>query len=351
MNTASASQLEPGRSYVGPRDALELQLTQIWEDLLNRRPIGVDQDFFLLGGDSLLAMSLLARIVQDTGCSLPPAGIFQAPTIEKLARALRAEAHPGVWSPLVPIQPQGSRPPFFCVHPGGGNVLCYLQLSQHLGPEQPFFGLQCPGVDGVREPLTSAADMAREYVAAIQLAFPHGPYALGGWSVGGVLAYEMAQQLRQAGQRVSLLALLDSGVLYAWALLSALYPKGETGLFEMLRLPSAQQLAEFRRRCAPARLIPEHADDLLAGRILRLFAANIRAVIQYQARPYPGPVTLFRAREALVKERSNPYREWTRLCEQVVLHEVPGNHLTMIHEPHVSGLAECLRQCLAAAEQ
>jgi thioesterase domain-containing protein/acyl carrier protein len=343
MNPMSTSE-----RYVAPRDALELQLAHIWENLLDRRPISVDEDFFTLGGDSLLAMSLLARIVQETGCSLPAAGICQATTIERLAKALHEESHPGDWTPLVPIQTAGTAPPFFCVHPGGGNVLCYLQLSRELGPEQPFFGLQCPGVDGVRQPLTTAADMAREYVAAVQRQQPHGPYALGGWSVGGVLAYEMAQQLRAAGEEVGLLALLDSGVLYACAILMALFPKGDLGVFDLLRLDSKEQVAEFRRRSAPARLVPDDASDELASRIFRLFASNMRAIMHYQAKPYDGCLTLWQAAEGLVQERFEPDREWSRRCDRVEVRVVPGNHLTMIHEPHVQVLAAELRRYLEA---
>ena len=336
---------------IAPRDALELQLTYIWEDLLEQRPIGVDEDFFQLGGDSLLAMSLLARIVQETGYTLPAGGIFQAPTIEKLARLLRLDSDPDEWSPLVPIQTEGSKLPFFCIHPGGGNVLCYLQLSRRLGPGRPFYGLQCPGVDGIRPPAATAEEMAEGYVAAIRRVQPHGPYAIGGWSVGGVLAYEMAQRLRASGQEVRLLAIIDSGILYACAILTALFPKGQPGMLDMLRLSSAEQLADFRRLSAPARLIPDDADERLARQIYSLFASNMRAVLNYRAAPYEGKITLFQAAEAIVKPRFEPSREWPRLCDDVELHVVPGNHLTVVREPHVGKLAERLALCLEAVER
>jgi len=334
-----------------PHDALELQLVQIWEDLLQRRPVGVDEDFFELGGDSLLAMSLLARVSQETGYNLPTSGILQARTIEKLARALREGVPPENWSPIVPIQPEGTNRPFFCVHPGGGNVLCYLGLSKWLGGDWPFFGVQCPGIDGVREPLHTAEEMAREYVAALMRVQPRGPYALGGWSVGGVLALEMAQQLTAAGHRVAPLAIFDSGALYACAILTAMFPKGEMGTLDWLRMPGDQQVAEFRRRSAPARLVPDNADDALAGRIARLFASNMRALLNYSPRPYAGRIVLFQASEAIVKKRFEPRYEWPRLCEHVEVLEVPGNHLTMIYEPHVRVLAEKLRHCLETATE
>ena len=340
----------PTRRYVAPRNAIEHQLARIWEDLLDRRPIGVEENFFEAGGDSILAMSLLARIAHELGCNLPPAGILQAATIEKLAVALRQGARPEDWSPLVPIQAEGGKPPFFCVHPGGGNVLCYLQLSKQLGADRPFYGLQCPGVDGVLQPVAQAEQMARQYVAAIRQVQPRGPYAVGGWSVGGVFAYEIAQQLRAAGEQVRLLAILDSGILYACALLTAIFPKGDTGILDVLRMASPEQIGEFRRRSAPARLIPDNADDEFALRLFRLFASNMRAVLEYQAQPYAGPLALFQAAESLVKPRFEPRHEWARLCDQVEVQIVPGNHLNMIHEPHVQVLGHLLRQRLEATD-
>ncbi len=339
----------PAQVVVSPRDGLELQLVQIWEELLNIQPIGVNQDFFELGGDSLLAMALLARIVQDTGRTLPTSGLFEARTIERMGELLREETSTSNRSLLVPIQPLGSRRPFFCVHPGGGNVLCYMQLANELGTDQPFYGLQCRGLDDDLAPLESYQAMAAEYLAEVRRVQPHGPYALGGWSVGGVLAFEMAQQLRAEGEEVAVLAIMDSGVLYAIAVLLAMFPKGESGLLDVVRMESAEQLAEFRRRSAPARLVPAHADDRLAMRIKRLFSANMHMMMRYHSQPYDGRISLIRAADAIVKARLDPQHEWTGVCEQVDLHVVPGDHLTMIHEPHVQILAEQLRKCLDAA--
>jgi thioesterase domain-containing protein len=331
---------------IAPRNVLEFQLSRIWEDLFGRSPIGIDEDFFELGGESLLAMTLLARIAQDIGCSVPAAGIFQARTIEKLARVLDDASEPVQWSPLVPIRTQGTKPPFFCVHPSGGNVLCYLQLSRHLGEDQPFYGLECRGHSGHSEPLTSAKEMAGEYVAALRSVQPSGPYSLGGWSIGGVLAFEMAQQLRAAGEQIRLLALIDSGVLYCVALLTALFPDKDLGLFDVMRLDPAERLIEFRRRSAPARLIPQNADDDLARRIMNLFVANMRAVMTYPIESYDRPLTLFQAFDPIVKPRFQPGREWASRCTNLDVIAVPGSHLTMIHEPHVAVLADELRRCL-----
>jgi thioesterase domain-containing protein/aryl carrier-like protein len=321
-------------------------LVRIWEDLLERHPVGLDEDFFQLGGDSVLAMSLLARVIQETGYALPAGGIFQARTIEKLAELLREGCAPEDWSPMVAIQPEGTRTPFFCVHPGGGNVLCYLQLSRHLGTDQPFYGLQAPGLDGICQPLSSIEEMAERYVTAIRRSHPQGPYALGGWSVGGVVAYEMAQRLRAAGQEVRMLAIIDSGVLYAIAVLMAMFPKGGPGAFDIMRQPADDQLADFRVRSAAAKLIPDQADEKLAGRIHRLFVSNMRAVFNYHPSRYEGRISVLQAEERLVRDRFDPAREWSQRCAHVATYTVPGDHLSMLHEPHVGSLAAALRRAL-----
>ena len=331
---------------ITPRDALEFQLVRIWEELLDQRPIGINEDFFELGGDSIIAMSLLARIAGETGYELPSSGILQSRTIEKLAAALRQGNTPESWSPLVAIQPKGDGVPFFCVHPGGGNVLCYLRLSQHLGPEQPFYGLQAPGLDGMCEPITTVAEMAERYVAAIRRSHPHGPYALGGWSVGGVVAYEMAQRLRADNEEVPTLAVIDSGVLYSCAVLTAMFPSGGPGALDLIRQPAAEQIADFRVRSAVARLVPENADDKLALRIFRLFVTNMMAVLNYRPARNDGVIDVFQAEEKMVKDRFNPFSEWSQFCDDVRLHVVSGNHLSMVHEPHVDHLASELRLCL-----
>ena len=336
---------------VAPRDALELQLVRIWEDLLDQRPIGVNEDFFQLGGDSVIAMSLLARTANETGYDLPAGGILQARTVEKLAAVLRQGCTPDAWSPLVAIQSEGTATPFFCIHPGGGNVLCYLRLSQNLGTDQPFFGLQAPGLDGICEPLTTVEEMAERYVTAILRSHPRGPYALGGWSVGGVVAYEMARRMRALGHEVQTVAIIDSGVLYACAVLAALFPKGGPGALDLIRQPAAEQIADFRARSAVAKLVPENADDKLAGRIFRLFVTNMKAVLNYRPARYDGHIDLFQAQEKIVRERFDPHREWSQLCDNVQLYKVPGSHLSMVHEPHVNALADVLRVCLRPAHR
>ena len=191
-------------AFLAPRDALERQLTNLWEMVLGRTPIGVTDNFFDIGGHSLLAAQLFARIDRELGANLPLATLFHAPTVRQLADLLRQKDWKPSWASLVPIQPAGSRKPLFCVHGAGGNVLLYRDLARHLGPDQPIYGLQSRGIDGGESYLTRFEDMAAHYINEIKTVQPEGPYNLAGYCLGGTLALEMAQQLEAKGEEVAL---------------------------------------------------------------------------------------------------------------------------------------------------
>jgi hypothetical protein len=156
-------------TFVAPRDALELQLTQIWEEILNVRPIGLRDNFFDLGGHFLLAVRLMVTVGRFKN-NLPLAALFQGPTIEQLAALLRQDEETDtlLWSPLVALQPNGSKPPFFCVPGEGGNVIYFYELARSLGQDQPFYGLQAVGLDGQSKPYTSLEEMVARYIQEIQ---------------------------------------------------------------------------------------------------------------------------------------------------------------------------------------
>ncbi len=196
--------------YLPPRDRLELRLVQIWEAVLGCHPIGIADNFFELGGHSLLAVRLIAQIHQQLGYELRMTSLFSGGTVERQAELLREGAGALPYESLVAIQPQGSRTPLFCIHPGGGGVLGYLGLAHHLGTDQPVFGLQARGWEDDLTPLTTIEEMAASYLHAVIRLQAQGPYLLGGWSFGGLVAFEMAQQLRAQGEEVALVALLDA---------------------------------------------------------------------------------------------------------------------------------------------
>jgi surfactin family lipopeptide synthetase A len=349
-------------------DPIEQMLVQIWSRILRIKSISIHDNFFNLGGHSLLAVRVIAEIERLVKRRLPLATFFKAPTIEKLAQILRGEMSPSGWSPLVAIQPSGSRPPFFCMHGAGGTVLIYRDLSRHLGLDQPFYGLQSQGLDGSRPPLETIEEMAAIYVREIRRVQPHGPYFVGGYCGGGTIAYEVAQQLRADGQQVALLALFDTMnwskishtlwnkgsytcqrlVFHAASFLSLNFKGQAKFLREKMEILSSRipvwrgmLLARFSKSASSTASLPS-----LLGRI---WQTNDRACFQYVPKPYPGTVTDFRP---LTQYRifSKPDLKWDRLArggQDVVV--LPVNPASMLVEPFVGYLAAALRQSMDAA--
>lgn len=196
----------PDETFVGARNNAEIKLVKLLEKALKMNHIGIQDNIFELGLDSLQAYRLFAQIKKMTGIQLPLSILFQAPTIELLADYLTRKEANAPWSSLVHIQPNGSKLPLFCIHAGAGTVLFYRELSRYLEEDQPFYGLQPIGLDGKDKFHTSIAEMAAHYIKEIQTINPDGPYLLGGYCFGGVVAFEMAQQLISKGCKVSLLA-------------------------------------------------------------------------------------------------------------------------------------------------
>ncbi len=197
--------------YVAPRNKTEEILAGIWQELLKLSKVSVKDSFFDLGGQSLLAVRLFNRIEQEFGRRFPLAMLFRAPTIEQLARKLTADDDTASeWPSLVPIQPNGSKTPLFLVHGAGGNVLLYRALAKRLEPDYPLYGLQSQGLDGQSKPLQTIEEMADRYLQEIRTVQPTGPYLLGGYCLGGTVAYEMAQRLVAGGEKVAMVAMLDT---------------------------------------------------------------------------------------------------------------------------------------------
>jgi amino acid adenylation domain-containing protein len=348
--------------FVPPRDAVELALAQIWEGILDIRPVGVRSSFFMLGGHSILAVRLMSRIHATLGKTLPLAALFGAETIEQLARLLRREIEPAPFSPLVAVQPRGRSRPLYCVHPAGGNALCYLDLAHSLGPDQPVYGLQARGLDERRAPDERVEDMAAAYLDAIRAAQPAGPYLLAGWSFGGLVAFEMAQALVRRGERVGLLALIDTypmaqdgrpplaGAALVQDLVGADVP---LSLAHMERLPPDEQIAYVLEQARKVHLIPPDVGPDRAARLLRVFRANTQAGRAYTPSHYPGRAHLFRALEEPPGSGAPDLTAfWGRLLTGgVETHWVAGSHRTLGRRPHVQGLADALKPILAEVER
>jgi len=333
-----------GPERLGPRDALELQLVQIWEEVLNVHPIGVRDDFFAAGGHSLLAVQVTARIESRLGRTLPLAALLRHPTIERLAALLREDATPLLRTPLVELAP-GAGTPLFLVHPVGGEILCYVPLARRL--DRPVYGLQST------EEALSLEEMATLYLRHVREVQPAGPYLLGGWSLGGAVAFEMARQLEAQGETVERLVLIDSyapGPLWQQDLddralvamfaddLAQLLGIGGRALPEGLGEDAISWLAA---RAEEEGLMPPGLGVAELQRRFATFAANFRAMAGYVGGSCTAPLLLVRASQS----SGDADGGWGRVAGQgVEIREIAGDHYTLLQEPTVESLATLLQE-------
>ncbi|MEH2296963.1 non-ribosomal peptide synthetase [Nostoc sp.] len=390
------------KTFITPRNPTESTLAKIWAEVLNIERVGIYDNFFDLGGDSLLTVRLLKQIHKQFERELPLSSLFLNPTIESLATSLSSETDSLAWSPLVTIQPTGSNPAFFCVHPIFGVVFPYYELAHQLGKNQPFYGLQPIGLDGKTPPLTCIEDMATHYIEALRTVQPKGPYFLGGWSFGGWVAFEMAQQLQKSGEEVALLAVLDTlapipgnipslsnsfkfmlttVVRYIWPFfLDYLYliiaitknrinslTSGLTNFNKIVRYSFWESLTRtlqtnlfsqlILKEDATVNLISEESklrflSELAIRPMLRVFYANSQAVLNYVPQAYPKGINLFRTKVQSSIAKEDPSMGWDQLIVGgTEIHHIPGNHLTMLRKPHIQFLGAQLKACIEKAQK
>jgi thioesterase domain-containing protein/aryl carrier-like protein len=373
-------QVSSDGTLIAPRDYFELQLAGIWEELLAHRAVSIHDNFFELGGHSLLVMSLLERVQQQCGLRVSVSDLFQRPTIAGMADCLRSQSATAPWTPLVAIKPQGRKTPFFCVHPGPGSVFCYLHLAHRLDLEQPFYALQACGLDGREEPSTSIEEMAASYIAAMRTVQPEGPYLLGGHCFGGIVALEMAQQLAEDGQQVALLAIMDTPppifqepednisaeemqlarvAGMAEALERFLGIKLHISYDDLLHRSQDEQHSILMERLQQLNFMPPGAGGEQIQALLRVSQANDIASAHYQPQMAPCAITLFRAQDLpaelgdgiLADLYRDPAFGWRAFSPSLVeLYHIPGDHVTMLTEPHVRVLAASLQRTFASAQ-
>jgi amino acid adenylation domain-containing protein len=375
--------LEAERTYVSPRTPVELKLVSIWEEVFNIHPVGVEDNFFDLGGHSILALRLMAQVHKEFGRALPLSTLTEAGDIAHLAEVLNREGVVTEYSPIVPIQPNGSKPPFFCVHPLGGHVLRFYELARRLGPEQPFYGIQGRDIADVGDDYESIEQMAEVYVKALRETQPAGPYHLGGYSFGSFVAFEMAQQLVRSGEEVALLFLLDTwapAVLHLLpefdkdALLLSVIAKEiamrsgrkdfELSPSELENLEGEAQLKHFLVCVRKAGLVPEGISDEIGLAYVRRLMQGIKtrgaAWRSYEPDIYPGKITFLRCLEqepflfnTLAEAGADihdPTSGWGALsAEDLDVYFVPGYHERMMNEPSVNEVAKVLAACMDRA--
>ncbi|AMP07572.1 non-ribosomal peptide synthetase [Collimonas pratensis] len=365
------------QSLVPPRDGIERRLVSLWESVLEISPIGVQDNFFNLGGHSLLAVYLMAEIEREFGKNLPLATLFRNPTIEKLGESLRDETENVAWSPLVPIRATGTAMPFFCVAGGGGNVLYFYALASMLPADRPFYGLQAIGLDGQQAPLEKVEEIAAAYIREIRKVQPHGPYLLGGHCFGSWIAFEMAQQLQQQGEQIASVIVIDAPAPLpkpaqvsldntddaTWlakfgAILSESAGK-DLGVdhAELRCLGPEAQLAYFKDKMEAGGMLPPGTAMAQVRGFFQVFVQNSKtAYLPHDTQPVP--ITLFKAEEfhpdydysaaddadAGSAASTLGWNSFSGNRTTVAL--VPGNHITMMSEPHVFGLADKIKLSL-----
>lgn len=362
-------------TYIAPRSHLEKMLVGIWAEVLGVRQVGLDDDFFDLGGHSLVGVRLFAKIRKTYQVDLELAVLFEARTVRQLADVIRkAQQPPGAEqktsSTLVPIQPNGSRTPFFCVHGVGGGVLNYEAIAKALGPDQPFYAFRSLLLtrEDIRE--TTIEELASVYIKEMRSFLPHGPFLIGGGSFGGIVAFEMAQQLYAQGAEPALLVLFDASAP------GSVQRVGTTeklrGFWQRLRdqgVPYLVRKVALKGDHWRQRLVKRSRDVAsycyrLAGsdlpvrlRYHQVQEAHSRTMARYKIQRYPGKITLMRAVERgylgmeLLGTREDPVLGWGALAGGgVEIHDVPGEHENVLNEPHTRTVAEELETILPRRE-
>jgi len=355
------------KAFVAPRNFTELALTKIWQQLLNINSVGVTDNFFDLGGHSFLAVRLIAQIYERFGHNLALSILFENATIEKLAKIVNQPVSLSYGSPLVAIQSSGSRRPFFCVHAAGGDVNNYLILARKLGIDQPFYALE-QTLNYPEFHQLSVEETATYYLKEIQNLQPQGPYLLGGWCYGGIIAFEMAQQLQKQNETVDLLVIIDA-ILPKTVIPSTKDDDAKLILrlaeaiknwFDIdfavsyLELQDLTLKEQFYLLFGKANL---NISDLEMEQHLlsyQLFKAHIQAMRNYVPQVYSQEITLVKAGEIITHDfetvefhSDDSLLGWGKYSQKPInMIDIPGNHFSIFNEPYIQELANHLKKLL-----
>jgi thioesterase domain-containing protein/acyl carrier protein len=356
----------PSRAAVPPRNDIERDLAAIWADVLNVHPVGVRDDFFELGGHSYQAAVLLTRVQDRLGHSLPLGTLFAAPTVEKLAAVLQKKLEAGTAGSLVPLREEGAKPPLFLIAGIGGHVFTFHKFARLLGPDQPAYGVKAIGVDGTARTPDRIEDIAARYAEEITAERPDGPVILGGYSIGALVAFELAVQLQQAGRQVGPLVVFDATApgyprpkplpVRLFVHLATLVTGRGVGRAAYLR----ERLEKVKNRALRAVGLTkwtapriEGLDVLPQDALVQVWEALQAAHDHYRPRRrFDGPALLFKATAqeawtaAVYEDPLLGWGDW--VTGGVEVHPVPGGHLDMFHAANLAPLAATLRDRLVA---
>jgi amino acid adenylation domain-containing protein len=350
-------------------DQLELELIRMVKQLLRVPHVALDDDFFKLGGDSLLAAQFFSRIESRFGKKLPLATMLEARSIRRLAEVIRDNNWVAPWSSLVPLKASGARPPLFLVHPIGGNVLTYSDLADGLPADQPLYALQAAGLDGESPAASSLEEMASHYVRAIRTRQEHGPYYLGGFSAGGIVALEMARQLERAGDKIALLAVFETDIdppvrallrrnqfvesyqrLARIAQWNLNYLR-RTGIrdFSQKKWRNSKMNMSITAFEALTRLKSRTGTRWAAPPRLSVEEAFLYAISKYEAGIFSGYTVLFKTHD-FDSYCADPMLGWKAIATgDLEVRQVPGDHDTMLRSPQLESLIDQLTAVLDEA--
>lgn len=351
--------LRPPEEYAGwrgetggsePVDDVERKLVEIWRTILELDEVGTTESFFDLGGDSLSVITLLAAAETEFGCEIQVPDLLRDPTIRSIGRIVRGEGTPDSRPVVVTLQGEGERAPFFCVAGAGGGCHWFGELAKELRDDRPFLGLEPTGPGGDQHTIAAIASGLVEEVKRIQ---PAGPYYVGGYSTGGVVAYEMAQQMRAAGDEIGLLALIEAdggrdfstraGQLMTFARNLARMDPGKAARIVLDR--AAYALGAVRHRLGQA-----NDTKVVAAKIDARKHEDEEALHAYVAEPYAGDVRIFACEERPMTAVVDEAYGWGELVEGIIVSTVPGDHYTILGLPNVRVLASDLQDALDMAE-
>ena len=359
------------KEYMEPKTLTEKKLTTIWSSILKIEKIGVLDDFFEIGGHSMIAVTMIIKIEKEFGIRLPLATLFEQSNIQRLAKVIENGIEPDRWRSLVLLRPGGSRKPLFLVHGLGLNVLLYTTIINYLDPEQPVYGLQAKGLNGIDQPLETIEEIAAYYISEIMTVDSEGPYQLAGYSLGGNIAYEMGIQLTRMGKQVSFIGLLDSEAKDSTHHLSIDRKIGSIGRYllnylfwnitYLFKASFESRSSVIKRRwrglwkkvrgidikVSKEIMISKGERHELPKYLHNVHRANRRAGKKYITKPYNGCVHLFKANHQTffivdpVNYGWGPYA-----LGGVVIHEIPGEHSSTFAPPNDKYFASILQKSL-----
>ncbi|HFC01144.1 MAG TPA: non-ribosomal peptide synthetase, partial [Phaeodactylibacter sp.] len=368
------NELETG--YVAPRTEMEKTLAEIWSKTLGVPNIGVNDDFFELGGHSLIAVGMMARIEKITGKNLPLSVLLENATIKSLASLMEDDKKvEKTWDSLIPVKSTGSKPPIYIVHGAGLHVMLFNVLGNFMDKEQPVYALQAKGLNGETEPLDRMEDIAAHYVSEILKHNPIGPYAVAGYSFGGLIAFEMAKQLKAQGKEIALLGMFDTIVQpyitkkmdtrntrqkiadrfkkTTWDIANFIKNPKPNYEYRAYNLKKRIERWKYKRLENPKlnqkfnqnqnqKFNQNEAVDFLK----KVDSANGRAYENYKITPYDGTIHLFRAKEKRFYLKDFEYLGWKPYCKEIIVNEVGGDHIKLFDGKNGEDFAAILQRCL-----